>query len=213
MTTKLAGSIKVGASQREGGALPVMRSRLHATCSNSTPLVIAQSNECLAGLVSAQITGTDAVVVVDSNLRTPTDAEIFLSGRKVFIYAATQNEQKQRALEQCGATVTCLPELTADSAPTGRVDLAAMLLDLGQREINELHVEAGHGLNGSLIANGLVDELLIYLAPKLLGHGRDMANFGPITGLEQALQLDFKSTSLIGPDLCLLARVRGRDVF
>ena len=153
------------------------------------------------------------VVVVDSNLRTPTDAEIFIAGRKVFIYAATQNERKQRALEQCGATVTYLPELTADGTPTGRVDLAAMLLDLGHREINELHVEAGHSLNGSLIASGLVDEVLVYMAPLFLGQGRDMANFGPLTDLDQALQLDFRSTTLTGPDLCILARVRGRDVF
>jgi diaminohydroxyphosphoribosylaminopyrimidine deaminase/5-amino-6-(5-phosphoribosylamino)uracil reductase len=153
------------------------------------------------------------IVVVDSDLRTPTDAAIFVAGRKVFIYSATQNAQKQRALEQCGATVTCLPELAADGTPTGRVDLAAMLLDLGHREINELHVEAGHSLNGALIENGLVDELLIYLAPKFLGQGRGLANFGPLTDLDQALQLDFSSTALIGPDLRILARVRGRDVF
>jgi diaminohydroxyphosphoribosylaminopyrimidine deaminase/5-amino-6-(5-phosphoribosylamino)uracil reductase len=63
--------------------------------------------------------------------------------------------------------------------PGGKVDLAAMLRDLAVREVNELHVEAGHKLNGSLLREGLVDELLVYLAPKLLGQGRDMASLGP----------------------------------
>ena len=65
----------------------------------------------------------------------------------------------------------------------GKVDLAAMLRDLARREINELHVEAGHKLNGSLIREGLVDEFLVYLAPKLIGQGHDMASFGPLTAL------------------------------
>jgi diaminohydroxyphosphoribosylaminopyrimidine deaminase/5-amino-6-(5-phosphoribosylamino)uracil reductase len=60
---------------------------------------------------------------------------------------------------------------------------------------------------------GLVDEFLIYLAPKLIGQGRDMANFGPLSALSQALPLVFQSTQLLGPDLRILARVSGRDAF
>lgn len=153
------------------------------------------------------------VVIVDSGLNTPVDGAIFLPGRDALIYTATRNEAKKGALEASGATVLFLPDIRTDGTPTGKVDLAAMLLDLGRREINELHVEAGHRLNGSLIREGLVDELLIYLAPKLLGQGRDMASWGPLSDLEQALQLDFRSTTMVGPDLRLLARVTGRDVF
>lgn len=153
------------------------------------------------------------VVIVDSLMQTPTDAAIFIEGRAVFIYAAPQNDAKKAELEARGATVIYLPGAGADGTATGKVDLAAMLLDLGRREINELHVEAGQRLNGSLIREGLVDELLVYLAPKLLGQGGDMANFGPLSNLDQALQLDFLSSTMIGPDLRLLARVRGRDVF
>jgi len=80
-------------------------------------------------------------------------------------------------------------------------------------EVNELHVEAGHRLNGALIEAGLVDEFLIYLAPKLLGQGRDMASFGPLTELSQAVPLVFQSTQMVGPDLRVLARVQGRDQF
>lgn len=160
-----------------------------------------------------QTTRQPKVVVIDSDLQTPVDAAIFMPGREVLIYTATRSEARKSALEESGATVVFVPGIRADDTSTGKVDLAAMLLDLGRREINELHVEAGHRLNGSLIREGLVDELLIYLAPKLLGQGRDMASWGPLSDLGQALQLDFRSTAAVGPDLRLIARVTGRDVF
>ena len=91
--------------------------------------------------------------------------------------------------------------------------LAAMMLDLGRREINELHVEAGSKLNGSLIRAGLVDEFLIYLAPKLLGPGQSMAVFGPLASLADAVALQFQSIDRVGVDLRILARVAGRGQF
>ena len=150
------------------------------------------------------------LVVVDSQLETPLDSPIFMPGRKLFIYAAIEDAAKTGALTAQGATVIYLPGLHADGRPTGKVDLAALLRDLGQREINELHVEAGHKLNGSLVREGLVDEFLVYLAPKLMGQGADMANFGPLTELSQALPLTFQSTAMVGPDLRILARVSQR---
>ena len=160
-----------------------------------------------------QTTRQPQLVVVDSRLQTPVDAPIFIAGRAVFIYSAAQNDAKKMALEQRGATVICLPGSRADGTPTGRVNLSAMLLDLGRREINELHVEAGHILNGSMVQEKLVDELLVYLAPKFVGNGREMADFGPLSQLDQSMQLDFSSTTPMGPDLRIVARVRGRDVF
>ncbi|MDB5875561.1 MAG: ribD [Ramlibacter sp.] len=146
-------------------------------------------------------------VVVDSRLDTPPDANIFQPGRRLFIYAAVKDAKRQAALEACGATIVCLP------GPGGKVDLAAMLRDLAEREVNELHVEAGHKLNGSLIREGLVDEILVYLAPKLVGQGREMANFGPLADLAGAVALEFLSHEMIGPDLRLVARIPGRDKF
>jgi diaminohydroxyphosphoribosylaminopyrimidine deaminase / 5-amino-6-(5-phosphoribosylamino)uracil reductase len=148
-----------------------------------------------------------AAVVVDSRLETPPDANIFIEGRELLIYAATDDGQRRSALQARGATVVTLP------GAGGKVDLAAMLRDLAQREVNELHVEAGHKLNGSLLREGLVDELLVYLAPKLLGQGRDMANFGPLTELSRALELEFAGAERVGMDLRVLARVRGHDRF
>ena len=153
------------------------------------------------------------VVIVDSKLETPLDAPIFIAGRALFIYASSPSAVKKGALEARGATVIDMPGHHPDGTPTGKVDLAAMLLDLGRREINELHLEAGARLNGSFIREGLVDELLVYLAPQLLGEGLDMAQWGPLTELSQALQLTFKSADMVGPDLRILARVTGRDLF
>ncbi len=154
------------------------------------------------------------LVVVDSTLQTPTDAAIFqATGRTVFIYSARQNDSQRAALEAVGATVIHLPGQHPDGTPTGKVDLPAMLRDLGQQDINELHVEAGHLLNGSLIREDLVDELLVYLAPKLLGKGAAMADWGPLESLAGALPLEFKSTAMVGQDLRILARVSGRDHF
>ena len=151
------------------------------------------------------------VVVVDSRLQTPPDAHLFIAARACCIYAAgpfdTYFEKRQLALEARGASVVLLP------GAGGKVDLAAMLRDLGQRGTNELHVEAGHKLNGSLLRAGLVDELLVYLAPKLLGPGLGLANLGPLDTLADAQPLEFTSVERVGPDLRVLARVPGRDRF
>jgi len=151
------------------------------------------------------------LVVVDSRLEMPLDAHLFIAGRALYIYAAVPNDAKKAALEAKGATVIYLPGQQPETQ--GKVDLAAMVRDLGAREINELHVEAGHKLNGSLIREGLVDEFLVYLAPKLMGQGRDMASFGPLSELSQAIPLEFKSTNMLGPDLRIVARIPGRDQF
>jgi diaminohydroxyphosphoribosylaminopyrimidine deaminase/5-amino-6-(5-phosphoribosylamino)uracil reductase len=151
------------------------------------------------------------LVVVDSRLETPVDAALFIDGRTTYIYTASQNEAKATALQARGATVICMPGQQPGTEQ--KVDLAAMLCDLGRREINELHVEAGHKLNGSLLREGLVDEILLYLAPKLLGQGLGMTNLGPYTTLLQGTALEFKSVERVGPDIRILAQPPGRDRF
>jgi diaminohydroxyphosphoribosylaminopyrimidine deaminase / 5-amino-6-(5-phosphoribosylamino)uracil reductase len=147
------------------------------------------------------------LVVVDSRLETPLNAHLFIAGRALFIYAAARNDEKKAALEARGATVIHLP------GANGKVDLAAMMKDLAKREVNELHVEAGSKLNGSLVRAGLVDEFLIYLAPKLLGPGQGMAAFGPLQQLSDGVELQFLSADKVGNDLRVVARGMGRDRF
>ncbi|WP_041675193.1 bifunctional diaminohydroxyphosphoribosylaminopyrimidine deaminase/5-amino-6-(5-phosphoribosylamino)uracil reductase RibD [Ramlibacter tataouinensis] len=146
-------------------------------------------------------------VLVDSRLELPLTARLLRPGRKLLVYAAVADAAKRAALEARGATVILLP------GPGGKVDLPAMLRDLARREVNELHVEAGHKLNGSLVREGLVDEFLVYLAPKLLGPGRGMAALAPLGELSKAVPLQFTSTEAVGPDLRILARIPGRDAF
>lgn len=147
------------------------------------------------------------VAVVDSRLETPLDANVFQPGRRLFIFGAVPDTQRQASLAARGAEVVLLP------GDGGKVDLPALLRDLAGRGVNELHVEAGHKLNGSLVREGLVDELLVYLAPKLIGLGREMAHFGPLAELAAAVPLEFRSSERVGPDLRIVARVAGRDRF
>lgn len=152
------------------------------------------------------------LVLVDSRLEVPLTARLWQAGRDVLVYTASADAAKTRALQALGATVVCLPE-SMPSPAGAKVDLGAMLRDLAVREVNELHVEAGYKLNGSLVRADLVDEFLVYLAPTLLGQGRGMAQFGPLTALAQATPLAFLSADMLGPDLRILARVPGRDKF
>jgi diaminohydroxyphosphoribosylaminopyrimidine deaminase / 5-amino-6-(5-phosphoribosylamino)uracil reductase len=139
-------------------------------------------------------------VVVDSRLETPTTARILQPPGQALIYAAQDHAERRGALERVGAELALVP------AAHGKVDLPAMLSDLARRGVNELHVEAGHKLNGSFVREGLVDELLVYMAPKLLGTGRELAAFGPLQQLSEARELRFVSVTPVGADLRLVAR-------
>ena len=153
------------------------------------------------------------LVIVDSDLQTPPDAALFSAPRKVLIYCANPQPAQQQALQARGATIICMPGAVGPDGAKAKVDLAAMLRDLAVREVNELHVEAGHKLNGSLLRAGVVDEFLVYQAPLWLGTGAGLSNWGPLTALSQGLRLQFRSVERVGDDVRLLARVMGRDAF
>jgi len=139
-------------------------------------------------------------VIVDSRLDTPPESRILDAPGSVLIYSATPLAQHRDALLSRGAQIALVP------GPNGKVDLDAMLADLSSRGINELHVEAGHKLNGSLVREGLVDEFLIYIAPKLMGVGRELAAFGPLEHLKDSVELRFVSVTALGDDLRVIAR-------
>lgn len=149
-------------------------------------------------------------VVVDSRLELPLSARLLQPPGEVLVYHALAEAEatpRAAALAARGATVVSCP------GTGGKVDLAAMLTDLAAREVNELHVEAGHKLNGSLVKAGLVDEFLLYLAPTLLGQGREMAKFGPLTALTEGVALTFHDIERVGGDLRIVARPPGRADF
>jgi len=143
-------------------------------------------------------------VVVDSQLRTPFNAKIFLDdeGGKVLIYTATNDRKKGAILEQAGASICELPD------KNGQIDLAAMMQDLAQRGCNEVLVEGGSALNGSLLRARLVDELLLYISPQMLGDkARGIAQLGELTDLEQCINLKWCDVRQIGDDMRITAGV------
>lgn len=141
-------------------------------------------------------------VVVDSRFTTPATARLLAAPGKALIVGAHDNPASTAALRAAGADVLLLP------GPDGRVDLPSLLKRLALDGINELHVEAGATLNAALLQAGLVDELLVYIAPTLLGPGRGMAALPALQQLHQAIALQFESIDRVGDDL----RVRARRV-
>jgi len=154
-------------------------------------------------------------VVLDSGLQIPLSARMLqplpspAGGRgaggegRGLIYIAAQHAEKSTMLRDLGAEVVMLPDAA------GRVDLVAVLRDLAQRGCNEVLVEAGSTLNGALLRAGLADELLLYLAPQLLGDAaRGVAQLGELTGLEQRIDLGWQDIRQVGEDLRVLAKVK-----
>jgi diaminohydroxyphosphoribosylaminopyrimidine deaminase/5-amino-6-(5-phosphoribosylamino)uracil reductase len=139
-------------------------------------------------------------VVVDSRLETPLDARI-LQGGTTLIVGAVEDAGRIEALRSVGAEVLILPNAS------GKVDLAALLAALAQRGINEVHAEAGFKLNGSLLREGLVDELLLYLAPCLIGHAASgLFNLPELATLDGKCRLQIRDLRQIGADIRVVAR-------
>ncbi len=140
-------------------------------------------------------------VVVDSRLQLPLSAKLLASGR-VLVTAAVEDKHAIAALRDKGAEVLVLPNAQ------GKVDLMELMRELGRREINEVQVEAGTKLNGSLLRENLVDELLLYLAPSILGDGaRGMFSLPELTDLARKRLVQFGDVQSIGGNLRILARV------
>lgn len=144
-------------------------------------------------------------IVVDRDMQLPPTARIFEDG-PVLVFAAVDHRGKRALLEAHGAEVVLLPD------GHGKVDLLAMARELGRREMNEVHIEAGNRLNGALLRAGVVDELVVYLAPQLLGDAaRGMFDLGELTALEQRIELSTQDVRRIGDDLRLVMRVNPKE--
>jgi len=141
-------------------------------------------------------------VVVDSKLETPLTARV-MQGGQVLIAAAVDDGKRANLLRLAGAEVLVLPNAA------GKVELKDLLEELGRRGINEVHAEAGFKLNGSLLREGLVDELLLYLAPCLIGHAASgVFNLPELATLDDKRRLQIRDLRQIGEDIRLIARPR-----
>ena len=141
-------------------------------------------------------------VVLDSQLRLPLTARL-VQQPGVVVYTAASDSRKIAALTQMGVQLVILPEIN------GRMDLISVLSDLASRECNEVLVEAGSVLNGALLQAGLVDEMLLYLAPQLLGEfARSMVQLGELVTLDQRIELEWRDIRQVGNDLRIIAHVK-----
>ncbi len=141
-------------------------------------------------------------VLVDSRLNAPAQARIFGAGR-VLVFAAHDDAVKRAALQARNAEVIVMPNAG------GKVDLGQMMRELARREVNEVLVESGNNLNGSLLRAGVVDELLLYFAPSVFGDSaRGMFNMPALQALGERVALDISGVRQIGGDLRVIARVK-----
>lgn len=153
------------------------------------------------------VTRQPARLVVDSHLRTPASARIFTTASPVIIctaHASPSDAAVGKALANRGAKIESFP------SAGGQVDLQRVMQHLGQRGINEVHLEAGATLTGAMAQAGLVDEWLIYLAPRLMGTGRGMIDIPLIESLDRAMALRFVDVTQVGEDLRIRARPASR---
>lgn len=141
-------------------------------------------------------------VLVDATLAVSPAARI-LQGEPILVATASTDPARTHALRESGHEVLVLPNAAA------KVDLPRLMSELGTRGLNEVHVEAGFKLNGSLMREGCVDELLLYLAPMLAGDAaQGLFNLPELASLHDAMRLDIRDLRTIGPDLRLIARLR-----
>jgi diaminohydroxyphosphoribosylaminopyrimidine deaminase/5-amino-6-(5-phosphoribosylamino)uracil reductase len=142
-------------------------------------------------------------VIIDAKLRVPPEAKtLTLPGEVLVLTTRALDDPKAAALRKAGAR---LEQVAGDAE---HCDLRAVLERLGKHEINDAWVEAGAGLNGALLQAGLIDELIIYMAPRLLGDSaRGMFTVPAIDSLAAGWSLEVDDVRRIGPDLRVTARV------
>lgn len=140
-------------------------------------------------------------VVVDSQLRMPLEAKILQQGQLIIAYAIDPHHQAEK-LTAMGVELFCIPN------EQQQVCLNTLLVKLGEKGFNELMVEAGEALNGALLTQRLVDELLLYYAPKLMGtHAKGMFNLPLFDSMQQSLALELLDVRQVGADIRIRARV------
>jgi diaminohydroxyphosphoribosylaminopyrimidine deaminase / 5-amino-6-(5-phosphoribosylamino)uracil reductase len=140
-------------------------------------------------------------VVLDTELRVPPTARIYDAEAPSMVFTASADVARRNALRDCDVRVE-----TAPKAETGGLQLPLVLRRLGELQANEVWVEAGARLSGALLHAKLVDELIVYLAPSLLGpQALSLVQLPPIGALADRLQLEFRQVERFGEDLRITA--------
>lgn len=137
-------------------------------------------------------------IIIDSQLRTPLNCNMLNSIKHspVLIVYAVDAQQRHPALSPLGAELLCLPDAQ------GKVDLKALLKHLAEMDINEILLEAGQGLNGAFLNANLLDELILYYAPKLMGSdAMGMFAIPELSEMKQAIDLQILDIRQFGQDI------------
>lgn len=223
-------ALNPGFLRRMRGGLPWVRVKLAASIDGRTALANGESrwitskaarNDAQYGRArsSAVVTGVGTIladdpamnvrvpesdrqpvrVVLDSTLRTPSDSRVIDREGQVLVIGVQDDAGRRASLERQGVEVQIVP------AVAGRPDPHAVLQLLTQRQMNEIWLEAGATLAGEFLRLGLFDELVVYLAPTLLGpDARPLAGVPALADLEQRMRLRFGEVRRVGDDLCLV---------
>jgi diaminohydroxyphosphoribosylaminopyrimidine deaminase/5-amino-6-(5-phosphoribosylamino)uracil reductase len=227
-----AEALNAGFVSRMTRGLPWVRSKIAATLDGRTALANGESRWITSAAARADghawraracaiVTGVGTVlhddpqltvrdvpttrqplrVVVDRDADSPPGARALAGGNTLLVTAGAVNDRWPPGVE-----TIALPN--AD----GRVDLVAMMRELARRDMNEVHVEAGAKLNGALLRAGLIDELVVYLAPSIVGEpARGMFEFSaPLESLAARVPLEWVSVDAVGADVRIVARVRAQ---
>ncbi|AJE99097.1 bifunctional diaminohydroxyphosphoribosylaminopyrimidine deaminase/5-amino-6-(5-phosphoribosylamino)uracil reductase RibD [Pandoraea apista] len=192
-----------GASQWLTG--PAARADGHAwrarACAILTGIGTVREDDPALTVREVETTRQPLRIVVDSRLEISPTAKVLANGNALVVCANGAPDRVSR-LHDLGVEVLDLPN------PNGKVELSALLRTLGERQLNEIHVEAGYKLNGSLLREHCVDELLTYLAPCIVGDAQGMFNLPALTSLDDKLTLTFTDVRMIENDLRVMARFR-----
>ena len=184
----------VAVDHRAGGAHATATAGARAPAPSLTGIGTVKADDPRLTVREVETPRQPLRVIVDSRLETPATARI-LQGGKVLVFAGRQGKARRRA------EVVALPNKDR------KVELPKMLEELARRGVNELHVEAGFRLNGSLVREGCVDEFLVYLNPSFLGDGaQGMLDLPAVDALGKRLRLKILSLERFGEDLRIVAR-------
>lgn len=140
--------------------------------------------------------------VIDARFEIDENAQLF-DGEKIWLFVCRNDPAKAERLAQRNIEVVVMPSTSAG------VDLPSVMRWLAAHQVNEVHVEAGARLSGALLETGSVDELLVYMAPLLLGQGRGMADMPAVPALDAAERFEFVEATAVGTDMRLRLRHPG----
>ncbi len=142
-------------------------------------------------------------VVVDTNLSMPTDSKMLKEPGQTVLMTCSTDEHIAQALKDAGADIHMMPYCNTS------VDLASVLQQLSDMQINDVLLETGATLSGAMLRAGLIDELIIYMAPILMGNNaRGLFSLPGLESMQDKIELDITDQRLVGQDIRITAKVR-----